>query len=70
MSTLTKLLEYGFAGQNQQKRMLESYAFKQSLDGKQAFDHDGKELGDAYKYLLQTEAAAIAGLDKYILLSG
>jgi len=59
MTTLTKLLEYGFAGPNEQKRILKSYGFKKTLEGKIAFDKEGEELGDAHA-LLQSDAQAIA----------
>ena len=59
-TVLPKLLEFGFAGPNQRKRMLNSAQFKKMLEGRKAYDASGKCLGDAYKFLMESEATAIS----------
>ena len=59
-AVLSKLLEYGFAGPSKQKKLLSTSSFRKTLEGRKAYDREGKCLGDAYKYLLQSEATAIA----------
>ena len=61
MSRLVKLLEYCNAGNSAKTRMLNTYAFEKEVGGVPVFDREGKLLNkDAHKYLLQSEATAIA----------
>lgn len=58
---LTKLLEYGFAGNSERKRILNQESFKKSLEGTSCYfpDDENPERVDGYKALLQSERNAI-----------
>jgi hypothetical protein len=58
---LTKLLEYGFAGNAERSRLLNKESFKKDLEGTSCFFPDDKnpERIDGYKALLQSERNAI-----------
>jgi len=60
---LTKLLEYGFAGNAERTRMLGKESFKNALEGTSCYFKDDKnpERIDGYKALLQSEKNAIDG---------
>ena len=59
---LSKLLEYGFAGNSEKKRLLSKESFKKALEGTQCYlkSDPERKIMDGYKALLQSEATAIA----------
>lgn len=58
---LSKLLEYGFAGNTERSRMLNQESFKKAIEGTSCFFPEEKnpERLDGYKALLQTEKNAV-----------